>query len=60
MYVTPLGINDWFLIDVVPVDFMENTSNYIIHRTYFVCGILAIVCAVIAIAILREERRIII
>lgn len=57
MYVTPLGINDWFLIDVVPVDFMENTSNYIIHRTYFVCGILAIVCAVIAIAILREERR---
>ena len=57
MYVTPLGINDWFLIDVVPVDFMENTSNGIIHRTYLVCGVLAVVCAVIAVMILREEHR---
>lgn len=57
MYVTPLGINDWFLIDVVPVDFMENTSNGIIHRTYLVCGVLAVVCAVIAVVILREEHR---
>lgn len=57
MYVTPLGINDWSLIDVVPVDFMENTSNGIIHRTYLVCGILAVVCAVIAVAILHEEHR---
>ncbi|MBD5458334.1 MAG: EAL domain-containing protein [Lachnospiraceae bacterium] len=57
MYVTPLGINDWFLIDVVPVDFMENTSNDIIHRTYLVCGVLAVVCAVIAVMILREEHR---
>ncbi len=57
MYSTPLGIKDWFLIDVVPVDFMENTSNYIIHRTYLMCGILAVVCAVIAFVILQEERR---
>lgn len=57
MYATPLGIKDWFLIDVVPVDFMENTSNYIIHRTYLMCGILAVVCAVIAFVILKEERR---
>lgn len=57
MYATPLGINDWFLIDVVPVDFMENTSNYIIHRTYLMCGILAVVCAVIAFVLMNEERR---
>lgn len=57
MYATPLGIKDWFLIDVVPVDFMENTSNYIIHRTYLMCGILAVVCAVIAFLIMNEERR---
>lgn len=57
MYTTPLGIKDWFLIDVVPVDFMENTSNYIINRTYLMCGILAVVCAVIALLILNEERR---
>jgi len=57
MYVTPLGINDWFLIDVVPVDFMENTSNYIIYRTYLICGLLAVVCAVIGVVLWREERR---
>ena len=57
MYTTPLGIKDWFLIDVVPVDFMENTSNYIIHRTYLMCGILAVVGAVIAFLIMNEERR---
>lgn len=57
MYVTPLGINDWFLVDVVPVDFMENTSNYIIHRTYFICGMLAVIFAIIAVVLWREERR---
>lgn len=57
MYVTPLGINDWFLIDVVPVNFMENTSNYIIRLTYLMCGVLAVVCAFIAVAILHEEHR---
>ncbi|MCM1039734.1 MAG: EAL domain-containing protein [Ruminococcus sp.] len=57
MYATPLGINDWFLIDVVPVDFMESTSNYIIRRTYTVCVILAVVCVVIAIMIFWGERR---
>lgn len=57
MYVTPLGINDWFLVDVVPVDFMESTSNYIIHRTYMVCAILAVVCIIIAAVIFWGERR---
>lgn len=57
MYVTPLGINDWFLLDVVPVDFMESTSNYILHRTYMVCGILFIICIVVAFLIFQDERR---
>lgn len=57
MYATPLGINDWFLIDVVPVDFMESTSNYIIQRTYLVCAVLAVVSVIIAVLIFWEERR---
>lgn len=57
MYVTPLGINDWFLVDVVPVDFMEGTSNYIIQWSYLVCALLAIVCIIIAIMIFWDERR---
>lgn len=42
MYATPLDINGWFLIDVVPVDFMESTSNYIIQRTYMVLSLIHI------------------
>lgn len=57
MYVTPLGVNDWFLADVVPVDFMESTSNYIIQRTYVLCAVLTIVCVIIAVVIVREEHR---
>lgn len=57
MYVTPLGINDWFLMDVVPVDFMESTSDYIVHRTYLICAVLAVVCVIIAVMIWQEERR---
>lgn len=57
MYVTPLGINDWFLIDVVPVDFMESTSNYILHRTYLVCVILAVICIAVAFLIFQDERK---
>ncbi len=57
MYATPLGINDWFLIDVVPVDFMESTSNYIIHRTYLICALLAAVFVVLAAMFYQGERK---
>ena len=57
MYTTPLGVNDWFLMDVVPVDFMESTSNHIIRRTYLVCAILAVTCIVIAVMIFWGERK---
>lgn len=57
MYATPLGINDWYLLDVVPVDFMDSTSDSILRRTYLICMILAAVCAVIAVLVLNEERR---
>lgn len=57
MYSTPLGINDWYLIDVVPVDFLESTSNDIIRRTYIVCAVLTAVCGVIAVWLYWEERR---
>ncbi|MCM1184716.1 MAG: GGDEF domain-containing protein [Roseburia sp.] len=57
MYVTPLGINDWFLADVVPVDFMESTSNDIVYRTYLVCMLLAVACVLIGIIVYFEERR---
>lgn len=57
MYSTPLGINDWYLIDVVPVDFLEKTSNAIIQRTYLVCAVLIVVCTFIAAWLYLEERR---
>lgn len=57
LYCTPLSINDWFLIDVVPVNVMENTSNFIMLRTYIICLIMIGVYTVIVVLILRDERK---
>lgn len=57
MYSTPLGINDWYLLDVVPVDFLERTSNEIVRRTYIICALLTVICAIIAAWLYLEERR---
>lgn len=57
MYCTPLGINDWSLIEVVPVDVMETTTNYIMARTYIICMILIAVYTLIVITVFREEYK---
>lgn len=57
MYSTPLGINDWYLIDVVPESVVSKTSNYILLRTYMVCLLLAAVYAVIVVLIFNEDRK---
>ncbi len=57
MYATPLGFNGWYLIDVVPVDFLESTSHYIIYRTAVVCLSLVVTSILIGVLIMREDRR---
>lgn len=57
MYAAPLGINDWYLIDVVPVNVMEETTNYIMVRTYMLCAIVVIVYTFILILIMRNEQK---
>ena len=57
MYCTPLKMNDWYLIDVVPVDVMENSTNYIMKRTYVICFALIAVYTVVIVVIFREEYK---
>jgi len=57
MYCTPLGINDWYLLDVVPVEVMETSTNYIMHRTYAICFALIVVYTVIIVLIFMEEYK---
>lgn len=57
MYCTPLAVNDWYLIDVVPMNVMETSTNYIMIRTYVVCAILILVYTLIIVWILKEERK---
>lgn len=57
MYCTPLGINDWYLLDVVPVDVMETSTNYIMKRTYLICLALISVYTFIVVFIFREENK---
>jgi len=57
MYCTPLAVNDWYLIDVVPMNVMETSTNYIMIKTYILCVILILVYTRIIVWILREERK---
>lgn len=57
MYCTPLGINDWYLLDVVPVDIMETSTNYIMKRTYAICFALIAVYTFVIVLIFREEYK---
>lgn len=57
MYCTPLGINDWYLLDVVPADVMETGSDYIMIRTYAICFALIVVYTFIIVLIFREEYK---
>ncbi len=57
LYCTPLSIRDWYLVDVVPVNVMETSTNIIMVRTYIMCGSLVAVYTCIAGWLFKEEHR---
>lgn len=57
MYCTPLGINDWYLLDIVPVNVMETSTNFIMSRTYLICFILVVVYTLVVVWIFKEEYK---
>lgn len=57
MHFTPLEINDWYLLDVVPVDVVETSTNYIMNRTYAICLALIVVYTFVVVMIFMGENK---
>ncbi len=58
MYYAPLGVNDWYILNVVPTDVMDGTRNTIMLVTYVICGAIILVGVIfIRIMLGREKAR---
>ncbi|MCD7875275.1 MAG: hypothetical protein LUH17_10155 [Acidaminococcaceae bacterium] len=42
MYCSPIGVNNWMLLTVMPASVIEDKTNMVLHKTYLL-GILLIV-----------------
>lgn len=51
-----LGINDWYMLSVVPVDVMDATRYNIITLTGILTVVIIILTALLAIALIKAER----
>lgn len=51
-----LGINDWYMLSVVPTDVMNAYRNNIMYLTYITIAVIILVTIVLTIALFRTER----
>ncbi len=51
-----LGINDWYMLSVVPTDVMDVNRNNIMYLTYITVGVILVVTIVLTVALFSAER----
>lgn len=57
MYYSPLGVRDWYVLNVVPAGVMDSTRNAVMLMTYILCTILTVVFLVLLANTIRMERQ---
>lgn len=57
MYYMPIGINDWYLLTVVPMEVANTKAMAIMKLTYLQSGIIAAVFLLLLIYIVRSEKK---
>lgn len=57
LYCTPVGINDWYLLTVVPVRIIDHQLNRVIRSTVLLVIILVLVFTFLIRFILRQQKR---
>lgn len=57
MYYMPLGVNDWYVLSVVPTGVMDTTRNSIMNLTYILCILLVVAFVLVMLHIMRIERQ---
>lgn len=51
-----LGINDWYILSVIPVDVMNTYRNNIMFLTYIVIAIILVVTVILTASLIRAEK----
>ncbi len=51
-----LGINDWYMLSVVPTDVMDVNRNNIMYLTYLTVAVILVVTIVLTVALFSAER----
>ncbi len=57
MSYSEIGINDWYLLSVIPVSVIDSTRNGIMASTYLLCSVIIIVFVLIITYFIRVERK---
>ncbi len=57
MYYSSVGINDWYLLSVIPASVIDSTRSDIMFSTYLLCAAVGAIFIVVAIFFIRFERK---
>lgn len=57
MFYSPLGIKDWYMLNVVPAGVMDSTRDFIMLITYLLCTVLTVLFLLFLVYILRSEKQ---
>ncbi len=56
MYYSDVGINDWYLMSVIPASVIDSTRSDIMLVTYFLCAVICAIFFVIVLFFIKLER----
>lgn len=57
MYCRPVGINDWYLLTVVPESVIDNQMNVVIRNTIILVIVLAVIFSALIILLVRQQKK---
>ena len=57
LQISPLAVNDWYLISFVPASIMDKTHTHIMGMTYVLCFGIGLMIAVFVFTLFKMERR---
>lgn len=57
MYFSPLGVKDWYVLNVVPTGIMDSTRDFIMFITYILCAALAVIFLTFLLYIHKIEQQ---
>ncbi len=57
LYYTPLGVNDWYLMNVVPKSVAEKSVSVVMLMTYALCTVVALISVLFMLYLINLEKK---